>query len=392
MKEPVRGARRALGEMLAAARRSAGGGRGVGVDQVAERAGVGETWYRWLEEGRNIGLSAIALGWVADALGLRGAARHRLFGLAGTEEADELPAMIEPVRPSVHELIEESGPYPAYVYGRRGDILAWNDATEAVYRCHLVPPPRRNTYLFVFAQPEVRKLIINWSDQAIRHMLELKATMARAPHDPALAQLRRLLEAESPDFRTLWRAKLTVPPAVKVFRHPRAGRLVFDVESLMIDGEPGMRARFYLPRSGDGTRGRVAQLLALHRRDARNGRRRALRETVRKVKDHIDTCYAREIPLDELAALAGMDKYRLLRAFGSEVGFPPHAYQALVRVFHARQLLSAGHGAAQVALAVGFTDQSHLIRQFRRVEGMTPAAFVAQSRSHERSDVLASSR
>jgi AraC-like DNA-binding protein len=67
-------------------------------------------------------------------------------------------------------------------------------------------------------------------------------------------------------------------------------------------------------------------------------------------------------------------------------------YQALVRVFHARQLLGAGHGAAQVALAVRFTDQSHLIRQFRRVEGMIPAAFVAQSRLHERSDVLASSR
>jgi AraC-like DNA-binding protein len=63
-----------------------------------------------------------------------------------------------------------------------------------------------------------------------------------------------------------------------------------------------------------------------------------------------------------------------------------------VRVFHARQLLSAGHRAARVALAVGFTDQSHLIRQFRRVEGMTPAAFMAQSLSHARIDVLASSR
>jgi len=376
MTEPVPGARRALGAMLAAARRSARAGRGASAAEVAERAGVGESWYRWLEEGRNIGLSPVALGWVADALALRGPARRRLFGIAGVEEADELPAMIEPLRPSVRVLIEAAGPYPAYVHGRRGDILAWNDGTEAVYRCHLVPPPRRNTYLYVFAQPEARKLILNWKDQAIRHLLELKATVAASPQDAALAQLRRLLEAESPDFRALWRAKLTVPSAVKVFLHPRVGRLVFDVESLAVEGGPGMRARFYLPRSRDGTRGRVAELLDLHRRNARNGRRRAVRETVRKVKDHIDRCYAREIPLDELAALADLDKFRLLRAFASEVGFPPHAYQLLVRIFHARRLLSAGEGAAEVALTVGFTDQSHLIRQFRRVEGMTPAAYL----------------
>ena len=375
MTEPVPGARRALGAMLAAARRSARAGRGARPGEVAERAGVGESWYRWIEEGRNIGLSPVALGWVADALALRGPARERLFGLAGLEEADELSPIVEPIRPSVRDFIEAGGPYPAYLYGRRGDILAWNGGTEAVYRCHLFPPLRRNTYLFIFAQPEIRKLIVNWKEQATRQILELKSTIAASPQDPALAELRRLLEAESPDFRALWRAKPSAPPPVKVFLHPRVGRLVFDVESLSIEGEPRTRGRFYVPRSRDGTRGRLAQLLDLHRRDSRNGRQRVLRETVRKVKEHIDRAYARAIPLDELAALADMDKFRLLRAFSSEVGFPPHAYQLLVRIFHARRMLSADDSAAHVALAVGFTDQSHLIRQFRRVEGMTPAAY-----------------
>jgi len=161
MTEPVPGARRALGAMLAAARRSARAGRGARPGEVAERAGVGESWYRWLEEGRNIGLSPVALGWVADALALRGPARERLFGLAGLEEADELSPIVEPIRPSARDFIEAGGPYPAYLYGRRGDILAWNGGTEAVYRCHLFPPLRRNTYLFIFAQPELRKLIDN---------------------------------------------------------------------------------------------------------------------------------------------------------------------------------------------------------------------------------------
>ena len=375
------GARRALGEMLAAARRGAGGRRPLSVEQVAERAGVGASWVQWLEAGRNIGLSPVALAWVADALALRGAPRRRVFELAGIEEAPELPAMIEPLRPSVRRLIESAGPYPAYALGRRGDILAANEATEAVYRCHLVPPLRRNTYLFIFTQPEIRKLIVNWDDQARRLVVALRTAIASAPQDQALADLRRHLEAESPDFRALWRAKPAVAAATKVFLHPRVGRLVFDVEGVAIESEPEIRARFYVPRPRDGTRGRFAKLLRLYRLDARNDQRRAHQEAVGKVRDHLNACYARDVPLDELAALAGMDKFRLLRVFSAEVGFPPHAYQLLVRVHHARRLLSAGDSAAQVAVAVGFSDQSHLIRQFRRFEGMTPAAYLRRQRA-----------
>ena len=376
------GARRALGEMLAAARRGAGGGRRpLSVEQVAERAGVGASWIGWLEAGRNIGLSPAVLGWVADALALRGGPRRRAFDLAGIEEVPELPAFIEPLRPTVRRLIEGAGPYPAYAFGRRGDILAANEATEAVYRCHLVPPLRRNMYLFIFAQPEIRKIIANWDDQARRLVAHLRAEIDRAPQDQVLADLRRYLEAESPDFRALWQARLGVPAPIKVFLHPRVGRLVFEVESVAIESEPGIRARFYVPRARDGTRGRVAQLLRLCRLDASNGRRRAHQEVVRLVKDHVNACYARDIPLDELAALAGMDKFRLLRVFSAEVGFPPHAYQLLVRVNHARRLLSAGDNAAKVAVQVGFSDQSHLIRQFRRVEGMTPAAYLRGQRA-----------
>src|SRR5262249_56287386 len=62
MRETMPGARRALGEMLAATRRGAGGRRPLSVEQVAERAGVGANWIRWLEAGRNIGLSPAAPG------------------------------------------------------------------------------------------------------------------------------------------------------------------------------------------------------------------------------------------------------------------------------------------------------------------------------------------
>lgn len=79
-----------------------------------------------------------------------------------------------------------------------------------------------------------------------------------------------------------------------------------------------------------------------------------------------------------LAALAetyGLSRYQLLRAFRTTMGVPPYAWLAQHRVHRARALLDAGRRPAEVAGAVGFADQAHLTRWFRRVLGVTPAAY-----------------
>ncbi|MGW4575722.1 AraC family ligand binding domain-containing protein [Streptomyces tendae] len=79
-----------------------------------------------------------------------------------------------------------------------------------------------------------------------------------------------------------------------------------------------------------------------------------------------------------LAALAtdlGLSRYQLLRAFRTSTGMPPYAWLAQHRVARARGLLDAGLRPAEVAPLVGFADQAHLTRWFRRVLGVTPAAY-----------------
>ncbi|HYM70106.1 MAG TPA: helix-turn-helix transcriptional regulator, partial [bacterium] len=66
----------------------------------------------------------------------------------------------------------------------------------------------------------------------------------------------------------------------------------------------------------------------------------------------------------------------LCRTFHREVGLPPHAYQTQVRVERARSLLRNGVPIAEAAAAVGFYDQAHLTRQFKRVIGVTPGQYV----------------
>lgn len=79
--------------------------------------------------------------------------------------------------------------------------------------------------------------------------------------------------------------------------------------------------------------------------------------------------------LRELAAAVGTGQYALVRAFRTRFGLPPHAYLTQLRVRAARVLLDAGEPLAQVALAVGFTDQPHLSRHFRRVVGVAPGHY-----------------
>lgn len=96
---------------------------------------------------------------------------------------------------------------------------------------------------------------------------------------------------------------------------------------------------------------------------------------VRRAREFLMAHPASNVSLDTLAAVAGVSKYHLVRAFQRIVGVPPHAYQVLLRVSHARRLIAAGRPLGQVALDAGFAAQSHLNRHFLRVVGVTPGAY-----------------
>ncbi|MGP4013247.1 AraC family transcriptional regulator [Streptomyces sp. 4N124] len=79
--------------------------------------------------------------------------------------------------------------------------------------------------------------------------------------------------------------------------------------------------------------------------------------------------------LERLAAEFGTSPFALLRAFRDVYGMPPHAWLTDARVRRARRLLDAGSTPAEVAAAVGFTDQPHLNRHFSRIVGVPPGAY-----------------
>ena len=116
----------------------------------------------------------------------------------------------------------------------------------------------------------------------------------------------------------------------------------------------------------DALRERLAHRVTAERRD---------RPLAQRLRTLLDSRVVQGISLTEAAALLGADPTHLVRSFGAEFGIAPHRYLTGRRLDRARRLLLAGERAADVAVAVGFHDQAHLTRHFRRLLGVAPAAY-----------------
>lgn len=152
---------------------------------------------------------------------------------------------------------------------------------------------------------------------------------------------------------------------------PAAARLV---RAAHIAAERGDRlASSSLLRTG------LAGILRTHaqlgREPDQHPRHRCMPSVVSSTRELLAERLADPPSLDELAAMAGMSPFALLRAFRAETGLPPHAYLNQLRVRLARQLLDAGLPPAQVAVDAGFADQPHLTRHFKRAVGVPPGAY-----------------
>lgn len=99
------------------------------------------------------------------------------------------------------------------------------------------------------------------------------------------------------------------------------------------------------------------------------------RGAVGRIRDILHAGYDRDIRLDDLAHETGRSRFQVNRAFQAATGMPPHRYLTNIRLERARTLLAAGDSPAEVAAAVGFADQSHLIRRFKAAYGVTPGRF-----------------
>jgi len=120
----------------------------------------------------------------------------------------------------------------------------------------------------------------------------------------------------------------------------------------------------------------IGQLLARHGERPQavlDAPRRATAAHLARVKDYIHAHYQADLTVAELAAVAGLSRAHLTRAFTAAYHMPPHVYLNSVRIAQAQALIRLGTPLAATAIDCGFADQSHLTRRFKGSVGVSPA-------------------
>ncbi|WP_110035838.1 helix-turn-helix transcriptional regulator [Nocardia neocaledoniensis] len=237
---------------------------GLRREEVAMLAGVGVSWYTWLEQGRDITVSGDVLDAVARVLRLSEPERGHLYLLAGLNPPPAGGTVGAEVTAEIRQLLDGWERGPAVVRDRYWNILAFNALAGRVFGCADGEP--HNCLVTFFTSPRYRGLPDLWEAAAPGVVAAYRADAALAPHDDEFHRVARELAAVDQEFAALWdRHEVDVPvQAVNALRHPELGELHFDATTLTVADNPNWSLVLYNPRPGTDTAERLIGSPHLH--------------------------------------------------------------------------------------------------------------------------------
>ncbi|MFI1788688.1 helix-turn-helix domain-containing protein [Streptomyces olivaceoviridis] len=211
---------------------------GLRREELAQLAGVSVAYYTRLEQGNGRNVSAEVLGSIARALRLSDAEHAHLTHLAKPKAHKKKPAARQQqVRGALRQLLDTMEGVPAYVVGRRSEILAWNRMAAALFGdWGELPPGERNWARLVFLRPAYRELFVDWEQKAIDIVCALRMDAGCDPDDARLSVLVGELSVKSEEFRRLWATHDVKEKShgVKQLHHPLVGDLALNFESFRL--------------------------------------------------------------------------------------------------------------------------------------------------------------
>jgi transcriptional regulator with XRE-family HTH domain len=211
--------------------------QGLRREEVAQLAGISATWYTWIEQAREVNVSAEALDRLATALKLSKSERNYLFDMADRRDPEAHQSEVDTAPETLVAMLSQIQ-IPAYVMGRTWDILAWNTPAGHLFKGLLditwPESQRPNLLRFVFAKPQARQFVVNWEMRARRLVAEFRADCRSRLEEPEVKQLVSELSTASPEFAQFWKQHdvLERQGGQREFQHPQQGLIHFQQVTL----------------------------------------------------------------------------------------------------------------------------------------------------------------
>lgn len=220
--------------------------RGLRREELAQLSGISTTWYTWIEQGRDIAVSATTLSSIADALRMDATERSYLFRLAQlTDTRDEQPGGVDDsALACVYQVAT-----PCYVMDLTWELLAWNDAAGSLFSGWLDSDPSPNMMKFMFLHPLAKSLVPDWETRCERIVAELRAEGIHHLQEPRLQAFVHEMSAASTAFRTQWARQQVVERrgGERHFHHIVSGELRYTQVSWRLSGNSAVKMVILLP-------------------------------------------------------------------------------------------------------------------------------------------------
>ncbi|PDZ06636.1 transcriptional regulator [Bacillus cereus] len=239
---------------------------GLRREEVAQLAGVSTTWYTWLEQGRDIKVSTIVLDCISKALQLNNDETDYLYDLAFETNSEITSPKKDQSKlsPSLIRILDELKYCPTIITDRHCHIVGWNPAAAYVFLdFEQILNDQRNLIRLVFTRKELKALAVNWEHFVKGFLAIFRTYYGRYLDDEWYSQFIKEMSHSHPEFQDLWQESQVskAPDMIIEFRHAKAGKMLFNLTSLQVQGDMDLRCSIYTPVGETDTENKLKRLM-----------------------------------------------------------------------------------------------------------------------------------
>jgi hypothetical protein len=238
--------------------------QGLRREEVAQLAGVGLTWYTWLEQGRAIHVSSSVIESLSRVLLLDRNERKHLYLLANLPLPTDIPEYQGVVSPSLQHVLDCLTFCPSLITDQRWNVIAWNREAGLLFGDFAKMNAReRNIVWTMFTDAKYKQLFPDWNLYAKRVLGAFRASCGQYVEDSWLVQFVEDLKMQSSEFHTWWSLHEIENSSEKYkkLNHPTVGTLEFEVSNFDVSDHLGLKLIVHVPQPETETAAKIKLLL-----------------------------------------------------------------------------------------------------------------------------------